>query len=192
MLENRGHVNKRLVQVAITPGSPVSQGAEVAIDGKSVGNSRASCRTRTARRRGYAMVNVVTRQRWRQRSRSVIVSDEGGQQRALSTPSAAAVATMQHPEHHVGILGAWASVRPVRQARRRDAAHVGAPPKTAPTGRHADDEQRRLDIAEGLVTRSAMLRCRSRWQREPIGRRSSGNLYRAAAPARVRTTPPSQ
>lgn len=37
MLENRGHVNKRLVQVAMSPGSPVLAGAEITVDGKNVG-----------------------------------------------------------------------------------------------------------------------------------------------------------
>ena len=37
MLENRGSVNKRLVQLAITAGAPVQAGAEISVDGKSIG-----------------------------------------------------------------------------------------------------------------------------------------------------------
>jgi len=37
MLENRGHVNKRLVQVAIAPGELLQPGTDVLVDGKSIG-----------------------------------------------------------------------------------------------------------------------------------------------------------
>ena len=59
MLENRGHVNKRLVQLAIAPGEMLQAGAEVTADGKSIGKLTSSVPQQDGTAVGLAMIKLA-------------------------------------------------------------------------------------------------------------------------------------
>jgi folate-binding protein YgfZ len=59
MLENRGHVNKRLVQVSISPGAPLLAGAEVSLDGKNIGKLTSVVPHADGTATGLAMIKLA-------------------------------------------------------------------------------------------------------------------------------------
>jgi len=59
MLENRGHVNKRLVQLSIAPGAPLLEGAEVSFDGKNIGKLTSLVPHEDGSATGLAMIKLA-------------------------------------------------------------------------------------------------------------------------------------